>query len=145
MRLPPLLSVERLKAVLPEPSDRRDLDVFEARLEAAKAKHAPEPKQVVISALGRGTRHAFEIAATTVVGAALGWWLDRWLGTAPWGFLLLLLLGVAAGFWNLLKAVNAEVAAGRQREQEAAAALADDAGKTDLGVDIDRQGPVKRD
>jgi ATP synthase protein I len=92
---------------LPDPADRPDLD-FEARLEAAKAKHAPQPRQVAVSALARGTRHAVEIAANTIVGAAIGWLIDRWLGTGPWGFLLFLLLGIAAGFWNLMKAVNAE-------------------------------------
>lgn len=68
-----------------------------------------------MSALARGTRHAFEIAATTIVGAGIGWLLDRWLGSGPWLFLLFLLLGIAAGFWNLMKAVNAEAAEVRAR------------------------------
>ena len=104
---------------MPEPTDSHDLDSFEERLRAAKVKIEPAPHDVAISALARGTRHAFEIAATTLVGAGLGWWLDQWLGTKPWGFLLLLLFGVAAGFWNLLKAVNAETAALRQQKLDA--------------------------
>jgi ATP synthase protein I len=103
---------------LPEPADKRDLDPFEARLAAAKARAVPEPRQVAVSALARGTRHAFEIAATTIVGGGIGWMLDSALGTGPWLFLLLLLLGIAAGFWNLLKAVNSEAAQVR-REAEA--------------------------
>ncbi len=100
---------------MPDPDDRSHLDDLGARLEAAKARHQPEPRQVVVSALARGTRHALEIAATTIVGAGIGWLLDRWLGTAPWLFLLFLLIGVAAGFWNLMKAVNAEAEAIRRR------------------------------
>ncbi len=115
---------------MPEPTDSPDLDPFEERLRAAKAKFDPAPRDVAVSALARGTRHAFEIAATTLVGAGLGWWLDRWLGTKPWGFLLLLLLGVAAGFWNLLKAVNAETAALRQQK---------------LDADAGQNGPAERD
>jgi F0F1-type ATP synthase assembly protein I len=87
-------------------------------LEAAKARHAPEPRAVAVSALAQGTRHAFEIAATTIVGAGIGWMLDRWLQTGPWMFLLFLLLGIAAVFWNLMKAVNAEAAAARIRAAE---------------------------
>jgi len=105
-------------ATLPDPADKRDLDPFEARLEAAKARHVPEPRQVVVSALAKGTRHAFEIAATTIVGAGIGWMLDRWLGTGPWLFLLFLLLGIGAGFWNLIKAVNIEAAAIRKEAAE---------------------------
>jgi ATP synthase protein I len=36
-------------------------------------------------------------------GALIGWVLDRWLGTTPWLLLLLLLLGTAAGFRNIIK------------------------------------------
>lgn len=103
---------------MPDPADKSDPDNFGARLEAAKARHAPEPRSVAVSALAQGTRHAFEIAATTIVGAGIGWMLDRWLQTGPWMFLLFLLLGIAAGFWNLMKAVNAEAAAARARAAE---------------------------
>lgn len=103
---------------MPDPADKSDPDSFGARLEAAKARHVPEPRAVVVSALAQGTRHAFEIAATTIVGAGIGWMLDRWLQTGPWMFLLFLLLGIGAGFWNLIKAVNAEAAAARARAAE---------------------------
>ena len=39
------------------------------------------------------------------VGLALGIFLDRWLGTRPWGTLIFLLLGIAAGFVNLIRVV----------------------------------------
>jgi ATP synthase protein I len=103
---------------LPDPADSKDPDAFRARLEAAKAKHLPEPRDVAVSALAQGTRYALEIAATTIVGAGIGWMLDRWLQTRPWLFLLFLLLGIAAGFWNLMKAVNMEAAAARKRAAE---------------------------
>jgi ATP synthase protein I len=44
------------------------------------------------------------------VGGGVGWFLDRQFGTAPWGSLLFLLLGLAAGFRNLLRAVDREAA-----------------------------------
>lgn len=68
----------------------------------------PAPHRTVATALAQGTRYAFEIAAATVGGGAIGWTLDRWLSTGPWLMLLFLLLGIAAGFSNLLKAVRKE-------------------------------------
>ncbi len=99
---------------LPDPVDKRDLDDLGARLEAAKERHGPRARQAASSALAQGTRHAFEIAATTLVGGGIGWMLDRWLATGPWLLLLFFLLGVAAGFWNLLKAVGREARAVRK-------------------------------
>jgi ATP synthase protein I len=103
---------------LPDPVDRKDLDQLGARLEAARAKHAPDPRGVAAGALAKGTRHAVEIAANTIVGALIGFLLDRWLDTGPWLFLLFLMLGIAAGFWNLMRAVNAEAAAVRKAADE---------------------------
>ncbi len=36
-------------------------------------------------------------------GAVIGWALDQLLGTGPWLLLVLLFLGTAAGFWNIVK------------------------------------------
>jgi ATP synthase protein I len=36
-------------------------------------------------------------------GAMIGWALDQLFGTAPWLLLIMLFLGTAAGFWNIIK------------------------------------------
>ena len=105
---------------LPDPAHKPDLDALGARLEAAKARHEPRARQAASSALAQGTRHAFEIAATTLVGGGIGWMLDRWLETGPWMLLTFFLLGVVAGFWNLMKAVNNEAKAVRKETAESA-------------------------
>ena len=65
-------------------------DTFEARLAAAKARNAPvDPVRLAGGAMGQGFRFAAEIVITTVVGSAIGWQLDRWLGSKPWLLLLL--------------------------------------------------------
>jgi ATP synthase protein I len=39
-------------------------------------------------------------------GALIGWVIDRLLGTSPGFLIALLLLGTAAGFWNIVKLSN---------------------------------------
>jgi ATP synthase protein I len=93
-----------------------NLDRFDERLQAAKAKIAPAPRQIATSALGQGLRYAMEILAGAIVGGGMGWWLDRWLGTRPWLALLMLLLGLGAGFVNLMRAVNRDAGAAAANE-----------------------------
>lgn len=91
----------------PRPTD--ELGSLEARLAAAKARNAPvDPVRLAGGAMGQGFRFAVEIVVTTVVGTAIGWQLDRWLGTKPWLLIVFMLLGVAAGFMSLFRAVAAE-------------------------------------
>jgi ATP synthase protein I len=58
------------------------------------------------SAIARGLRLSAEFVAGILVGAAIGWLLDRWLGTSPWGLIVLLLLGFAAGVLNVVRAAG---------------------------------------
>lgn len=43
------------------------------------------------------------LVSGTLVGAVLGWFLDKWLGTNPWLFLTMLVLGIVAGFMNVYR------------------------------------------
>ena len=56
-------------------------------------------------ALGLGLRIGIEFVVAIVVGTGLGWALDRWLGTRPWGTIVLFFLGVAAGMVGVYRAV----------------------------------------
>ena len=67
----------------------------------ASASTASDP-----SALARGFRLSTELVAGVLVGAALGWLLDRWLGISPWGLIVFLLLGFAAGVLNVMRAAG---------------------------------------
>ena len=58
------------------------------------------------SALARGFRLSTELVAGVIVGALLGWLLDRWLGISPWGLIVFLLLGFAAGVLNVMRAAG---------------------------------------
>jgi len=46
------------------------------------------------------------LVSATFVGLLVGWWLDRWLDTKPWLLLTFLILGIAAGFKNVVQEVK---------------------------------------
>jgi len=58
------------------------------------------------SAIARGFRLSTELVAGVLVGAMFGWLLDRWLGISPWGLIVFLLLGFAAGVLNVMRAAG---------------------------------------
>jgi ATP synthase protein I len=41
-----------------------------------------------------------------MVGAGLGWLIDRGLGISPWGLIVFLLLGFAAGVLNVMRSAG---------------------------------------
>ena len=65
-----------------------------------------QPPSADPSAIARGFRLSSELVAAVLVGAALGWVLDRLLGIAPWGMIVFLLLGFAAGVLNVMRAAG---------------------------------------
>ncbi|MDC9823649.1 AtpZ/AtpI family protein [Devosia sp. ZB163] len=56
-----------------------------------------------MSALSRGLRLGSEFVAAILVGAGLGFLLDQWLHTSPWLFLVMVMLGFAAGVLNVVR------------------------------------------
>ena len=59
------------------------------------------------SVIGRAFRMSTEFVAGIIAGGGLGWLLDRWLGTSPWGLIVFLMLGFAAGTFNVVRAAGA--------------------------------------
>jgi ATP synthase protein I len=58
------------------------------------------------SALARGFRLSSELVAGVLVGAGLGWLIDRWLGSLPWGMFVFALLGFTAGVLNVMRSAG---------------------------------------
>jgi ATP synthase protein I len=69
------------------------------------------------SAIARGFRLSTELVAAVLVGAALGWVVDRWLGISPWGMIVFLLLGFAAGVLNVMRAAGVAPSGSLDRKQ----------------------------
>src|SRR6476620_7162664 len=69
------------------------------------SENASGPRQTADpSAIARGFRLSTELVAGVLVGAMIGWLLYRWLGISPWGLIIFLLLGFAAGVLNVMRA-----------------------------------------
>ena len=49
---------------------------------------------------------AFSLFAAVVSGLIAGWLLDRWLRTSPWLLVTGIVLGAAAGFYELIRSVS---------------------------------------
>lgn len=80
-----------------------------AKLETAKHRHDPAASAKGRGeAMGRGMRMATELIGGVIAGGAIGWFLDQWLGTKPWLFIVFFLLGTAAGMLNLIRQAGKE-------------------------------------
>ena len=78
-------------------SAKRERDIEDNR---ASADASPE-----MSGMARGMRIGTEFIAAILVGAIFGYLIDLGLGTSPWGLLIMLLVGFAAGILNVTRVV----------------------------------------
>ena len=62
-----------------------------------------DEKEEVNRKTGLAYAAAFSLFAAVVSGLLAGWLLDRWLGTSPWLLVTGLILGAAAGFYELVR------------------------------------------
>jgi F0F1-type ATP synthase assembly protein I len=56
-----------------------------------------------IKTIGALSTVGLSFVLAIVLGVAGGYYLDRWLGTSPWMFLLGFVLGIAAGVLNVYR------------------------------------------
>jgi ATP synthase protein I len=97
------------------PPDEADLDArrraLESKLEAIERQRssgtasgdrtAAEPSGMV-----KLFRFSADFVSGVIAGALIGWVVDRFAGTRPWGFIIFLLLGFATGIYNLVKSAQ---------------------------------------
>ena len=96
------------KAPLTDAELARRFDRLERNLATEKAERAAaeRPARTDGAGMAMAFRLASEFVAGVLVGAALGWGLDRIAGTSPWGLIVLLLLGFCAGVLNVVRAAG---------------------------------------
>ena len=84
----------------------RDLD---RQPDERRAEHAADVRELVRpprQGYGLAMRLGADFVAGVVVGAAVGWGVDRLFGTSPWGLIVFLLLGFGAGILSVLRSAG---------------------------------------
>jgi len=78
-----------------------------ARDAAGGPSNSPDREQAATaSGYAKGFRLSSELVAGVVVGAGIGWLIDRWLAVSPWGLIVFLLLGFAAGVLSVMRSAG---------------------------------------
>lgn len=71
------------------------------------------------SSAGKAFRAATDLVAAVAVGLFLGYWVDRWLGSKPFGMMIMLFLGFAAGLLSIYKTqMGQELRVGYKKDKE---------------------------
>jgi ATP synthase protein I len=87
--------------------------IARARAESPAQAAANRARQGEMTGMGRAFRLASEFVAAIIVGGALGFGVDWIFKTQPWGIVIFMLLGFAAGVLNVVRAaaeMNAKTA-----------------------------------
>lgn len=96
---------------------------FDKRLQQAQAKAKgqsfEDAEDRPTSPMGVAFKMGIELVVGSGVGAFIGFWFDRWLGTAPLFLIVLLILGFASGIRNVVREAT------RMQEAEETAEKAD--------------------
>ncbi len=90
-----------------KPND--DLGNLADRLEKARSGQKRHSDDVPPSAMALGMKYAIEFTAAVLVGAALGYLLDRFASTAPWGLVAGLFFGMAAGIREIIRSAQKDM------------------------------------
>jgi ATP synthase protein I len=85
------------------------IDALEGRLKAAREREVQRTSSAVQGAdasTRTGNRVLADLLGGIFGGALLGWVVDRFAGTSPWGLLVGLFLGIVVAFWNIFRIAN---------------------------------------
>ncbi|CAN7184725.1 AtpZ/AtpI family protein [Neorhizobium tomejilense] len=89
---------ERRRRLSAKLAERKAEDDAEARRDAQSEESR--------KGMALGFKISSEFISAIAVGAILGYALDYYVGTSPWGMIILLLLGFCAGVLNVLRSVG---------------------------------------
>ncbi len=85
-------------------ADEPQIDSLDARIASARAGvGASSAGRPVDKGYKQGSRVLAELIGAPLGGGLIGWLLDRWLGTAPWLMLVLLVLSIVVAFRNIYR------------------------------------------
>ena len=85
------------------------IDALERRLQAAIERETERNKPQVQGADANyklGNRVLAELLGGLLGGAVIGWVIDYFAGTTPWGLLVMLFFGIVVAFRNIWRIAN---------------------------------------
>jgi len=85
------------------------IDALEQRLKAANEREEQRNRPQVQAADANyklGNRVLAELLGGLLGGAVIGWVIDYFAGTSPWGLLVMLFLGIIVAFRNIIRISN---------------------------------------
>lgn len=85
------------------------IDSLDARLKAAREREDGRNRPQVQGADANyrlGSKVLAELLGGLVGGGLIGWVIDRFAGTSPWGLLVMLFLGIIVAFRNIIRISN---------------------------------------
>ena len=83
------------------------IDALEERLRAARGREEERNRPTVKGADANyrsGNRVLADLLGGILGGAVIGWLIDSFAGTSPWGLLVMLFLGIGVAFRNIIQA-----------------------------------------
>lgn len=90
----------------------QSLDELDARLRKAREKidggrqGTGSSDDLPQNSIGAAFRIGVELLSAMIVGVGGGLLIDHWLGTSPWGLILMFFMGAGAGIMNVYRAVK---------------------------------------
>lgn len=85
------------------------VDALEARLKAAESREEARNRPQATGADANyrsGNRVLADLLGGILGGSVIGWTVDWFAGTSPWGLLAGLFLGIVVAFRNVIRAAN---------------------------------------
>lgn len=85
------------------------IDALEARLKTAREREEKRNRSQVKGADANyrsGNRVLADLLGGIFGGFVIGWVIDRFAGTAPWGLLVMLFLGIVVAFRNIIRSAT---------------------------------------
>ena len=83
-------------------NEDQKLKDLQDHIDALNEKHNPAPKTGAENeSMSVGLRAGTELVAAVGMGALMGYGIDKWLDSKPWGLIIMLVLGIATGFMNV--------------------------------------------
>jgi ATP synthase protein I len=89
-----------------KPHDKRDeaSSDFEKRLEGLEAQRSKTATYAAGKSLNEGYRLVASLISGVLVGLGLGWLIDHFAHTSPWGLIGGLLVGTGVSLFNVVRA-----------------------------------------